>query len=391
MLLSRFLPAILAAACACTCAFSFSLTAAEPALEKTDLFEGGKGVALYRIPGIVATPKGTVLAYCEARLNDSKDWGEIQVHLRRSTDGGKTWDASRQIAHHGARAEGNPRKKEGGEKEQTVNNPVAIVDSDGAIHFLYCLNYARCFYMSSRDDGLTFSAPREITAAFEGFKPRCPWNVLATGPGHGVQMKDGRLVVPVWLAYGPNPGDHGPSMAGTIYSDDHGQTWKAGDIALPNEGELKNPNETTLALLSDGSVMLNTRSTSAANRRLVTVSANGATGWSTPLFDQALWEPICMGSLTSLPNSPGTLVFANPHTLKLDKDGKPEPGGRGKRENLTLKLSRDDGHSWPVQKTLEEGKSAYSDLAALPDGTILCLYERDTRITLARLSEKWFQ
>ena len=91
------------------------------------------------------TTKGTVLAYCEARRNSAADWGEIEVHLRRSHDGGRTWDAPRQIAHHGARLEGNPRKKTGGEHEQTVNNPVAIVDrTTGAIEFLYCINYARC-------------------------------------------------------------------------------------------------------------------------------------------------------------------------------------------------------------------------------------------------------
>jgi sialidase-1 len=72
---------------------SFRSHAAEPFLEKTDLFKGGEdGFALYRIPGIVTTAKGTVLAYCEARLDGKSDWGEIEVHLRRSTDGGKTWD-----------------------------------------------------------------------------------------------------------------------------------------------------------------------------------------------------------------------------------------------------------------------------------------------------------
>jgi sialidase-1 len=370
---------------------SFSAQATTPFLEKTDVFEGGKGAALYRIPGIVVTGKGTVLAYAEARIHDSKDWGEIEVHLRRSMDGGKTWDKARHIAHLAERAEGNPRKKEGGEKEQTVNNPVAIVDTNGTIHFLYCLNYARCFYMSSSDDGLTFSSPKEITAAFEGFKPRCPWNVLATGPGHGIQMKNGRLVVPVWLAYGPKPGDHAPSMTGTLYSDDHGQTWKAGDIAVPNEGEFANPNETTLALLADGRVMLNSRSVSQASRRLITTSADGATGWSTPRFDSALWEPICMGSLTALPQKPGTLVFANPHTQKLDATGQPIPGGRGLRENLSIKLSANDGQTWEVNKTLESGKSAYSDLAVLPDSTVLCFYERDSRLTIARFNEAWIR
>jgi len=104
---------------------------AQPSMEKVDVFPAGMhGVTLYRIPGIVVTPKGTVLAYCEARRDSRADWGEIEVHLRRSKDGGKTWLPVQQIAHHGQRDEGNPRKKTGGEKEQTVNNPVAIVDHE---------------------------------------------------------------------------------------------------------------------------------------------------------------------------------------------------------------------------------------------------------------------
>ena len=123
-----------------------ALHAAEPFLEKSDVFPAGmNGVARYRIPGIVVTAKGTALAYSEARKNSSDDWGEIEIHLRRSTDGGKTWEAGKQIAHFGSRLEGNPHKKGEGDQEQTVNNPVAIVDREtGAIEFLYCINYARC-------------------------------------------------------------------------------------------------------------------------------------------------------------------------------------------------------------------------------------------------------
>lgn len=359
-------------------------------VEKTDLFVGGEnGVSLYRIPGIVVTPKGTVLAYCEARRTSAADWGEIEVHLRRSTDGGKTFSPAQHIAHQGARDEGNPHKKDGGEKEQTVNNPVAIVDAKtSVIHFLYCLNYKRCFYMRSEDDGLTFSAPVEITAAFEGFRSKCDWKVLATGPGHGIQLKNGRLLVPVWLAYGKE-GDHGPSVTGTIYSDDQGATWKAGDIALPNEGDFKNPNETAAVQLSDGRVMLNARSTSLKSRRLVTTSADGATGWSTPRFEESLWEPICMGSIVAFPKKPGALVFSNPHSLKLDERAQEVPGGRGDRVNVSLKLSLDDGKTWKVGRTLEPGRSAYSDLAVLPDGTGLCFYERDKRLTLAKFTLDW--
>jgi len=366
------------------------IIAAEPLLEKTGVFPPGfNGITRYRIPGIVVTTKGTVLAYCEARKNDSSDWGEIEVHLRRSTDGGRTWLPSQHIAHKADRIEGNPRKATGGEKEQTVNNPVAIVDREtGAIEFLYCVNYARCFSMRSTDDGLTWTAPVEITSSFEPFRAKYDWKVIATGPGHGIQLKSGRLVVPIWLAYGA-VGDHKPSAAATIYSDDHGKTWQAGDLCLPNEGDFGDPNETTITELSDGRVMLVSRSVSKANRKLVTTSPDGAKGWTTPVFHDQLWEPICMAGIVAHPSKPGTLIYSNPHTLNLEKDGTEVPAGRGKRENLSIKLSHDDGKTWPINKTLEPGKSAYSDLAVLPDGTVLCLYERADSIACARFNLEW--
>ncbi len=371
-------------------AFSCVVQAEEPLLEKSDVFIAGmNGIARYRIPGIVVTPKGTVLAYSEARRNDSFDWGEIEIHLRRSVDGGKSWEASQQIAHHGKRFEGNPRKTGNGDAEQTVNNPVAIVDSEtGTVEFLYCINYARCFSMRSADDGLTWSQPEDITATFEPFRNRYDWKVIATGPGHGIQMMNGRLVVPIWLAYG-NIGDHKPSATATIYSDDHGKSWQAGEIAVPNEGDFGDPNETMMAMLSDGRAMLVTRSVSKANRKLITISSDGASNWSKPTFHDQLWEPVCMASLVTHPSKPGTLLFSNPHTLRHGTDGKEIPSGRGKRENLSIKLSTDDGRTWPVSKTLDFGPSAYSDLAVVPDGTVLCLYEAGEQIVCARFGLQW--
>lgn len=356
--------------------------------QRSEVFPPGlNGVARYRIPGVVVTPKGTLLAYSEARRNGSSDWGEIEVHLRRSSDGGLTWQPSQHIAHQAQRLEGNPTKKQGGQHEQTVNNPVAIVDpTTGHIEFLYCVNYERCFAMQSRDDGLSWSKPVEITASFEPFRKTYPWKVIATGPGHGIALPSGRLVVPIWLAYGKK-GDHGPSACGTIYSDDHGRSWKAGEIAIPNAGEFGNPNESILAPLRDGRVMLVARNESKPNRKLVTLSADGAGAWSPARFVDALWEPRCMAGLLAHPS--GVLLFSNPHTLPRDQQGRELPNGRGKRENLSIKLSRDEGRSWPIQKTLEPGPSAYSDLAVLPDGRVVCLFERANSIDCASFSLQW--
>jgi sialidase-1 len=384
--------------------------AAEPFMEKADLFEAGKDdYALYRIPGIVVTAKDAVLAYCEARKDTKGDWGQIDVMLRRSTDGGKTWEPRRHIAHLGERIPKNPAalaQKLASPDDQTTNNPVAIVDRQtGAVHFLYCVEYMRCFYMHSDDDGLTFSAPVEITATFEKFRPEYDWKVIATGPAHGIQLKNGRLVVPVWLSTGTGGHAHRPSVTSVIHSDDHGRTWERGEIAVPNTGEHVNPNETVAVQLSDGRVMLNVRSESKEHRRLITYSKDGATRWTKPFFHKQLAEPICMASIVRYSEQPAAdkdiIVFANPHNLGR-ADGKAAPGVPRDRRRLSIKLTCDEGKTWPVNKVLEPGYSAYSDLAVLPDGTILCLYERGrdadaaikrptsyAYLTLARFNLEW--
>jgi sialidase-1 len=392
-ILSILSGAILSAGCAAP--KSPPPSADRPSLKKVDLFEGDLGGnKLYRIPGIVVTKAGTLLAYCEARRDAPSDYGEITTMLRRSVDGGKTWSKPQQIAHLAPRIEGNPRKKpgEGGEHEQTVNNPLAIADADGSVHFLYCVNYEHAFYMKSTDDGVTFSEPIEITGTFDTFKPELNWKVIATGPSHGIQLKQGphtgRLLAPVWIASGARA-EHGPGVIATIYSDDHGATWKRGAVAIPADGEMTSAGEPIIVELSDGRVLINGRNNSPKSRRVFAISADGIGGWSKPQFDDALWEPNCAAGITSVPGEPSTLVFSNPHNRKLDEDGNPVPGGQAKRRNLSIKVSRDDGKTWFSNRTLEEGASAYSDLVALNDGTIVCFYERDLRLTIACFNLAW--
>ena len=385
-----------------------SIAAAEPDLEKIDLFEANtEGYALYRIPGIVVTSRGTVLAYCEARRTGKSDWDTIDIMLRRSTDGGCTWRPRQKIADVPGPKQKNAvalAQKLASPDDVTYNNPVAIADRDGTVHFLFCLEYARCFYLRSEDDGRSWSRPVEITKAFDAFRPEYDWKVLATGPAHGLQLRSGRLVVPVWLSTGTGGHAHRPSVTATIFSDDSGRTWQRGEIAVPNTDEWIFPNETCVAELSDGRVMLNVRSESKPNLRLVTVSPDGATKWSQPRFDEALLEPICMASIVRLSTEQGSdknrTLFANPHNLDR-ADGKEAPGKSRDRKNLSIKLSYDDGQTWALNKSLEPGPSAYSDLAVLPDGTILCFYERGpdgdgkqkpypyARLTVARFNLEW--
>jgi sialidase-1 len=364
------------------------VTRAAPMLEKQDLFTVGDNPAfkIYHIPGIVVTAEGTVLAWCEAR-RDGSDWDDIQILLRRSTDEGKTWSPPQSIVDVPGPKQKNAFALKLNHTDPTTvtyNNPVLIADRDGTVHLLFCLEYERAFYQRSEDDGLTWTEPVEITATFASFKKDYDWKVLATGPNHGIELKTGRLVVPVWLSTGTGGNAHRPSVTATIFSDDEGKTWEAGEIAVPNTEEWSNPNETAAVELKDGRVMLNVRSESKAHRRLVVTSPDGATGWSTPHFDEALLEPICMAGLVRYDHAgESLLLFSNPHNLEGGREGQPEPGKSRARKNLSIKLSRDEGETWPVNKLLEDGPGAYSDLAVTKSGIILCFYGTGNQLGFA--------
>lgn len=379
------------------------VAAAEPFIEKIDLFTAGQlGYKLYHIPGIVVTAKGSVLAWCEARRNGVTDWDAIDILLRRSTDDGRSWSEPQKISHVPGPIAKNPFSLavKGVRKENiTYNNPVLIADRDGPVHCLFCVEYMRCFYMRSDDDGQSFSKPVEITSTFENFRSSYDWKVLATGPDHGIQLRTGRLIVPVWLSLGTGGHAHRPSVTATIYSDDRGRTWQAGDIAVPCTDEWINPNETIAIELADGRVMLNVRSESKAHRRLVTTSPNGATGWSTPKFDDALVEPICMAGMVRLSTADqggrNRILFCNPDNLER-ADGTASPGKFRDRKNLTVRLSYDEGQTWPVKKSVEPSWSSYSDIGVSKQGTILCFYGcgpkagfAGNRLTLARFNLEW--
>ena len=244
-------PALACLAFAVVAALPAGLPAAEAAgavEDPTILFrQGDGGFHTYRIPGVVVTARGSVLAWCEARKFTAADRGEIEIHLRRSIDGGRSLDNARQVAHLGPRLARNPHMPErkklknmGGPDEQTVNNAIVIATRAGPVHLLYCIEYMRCFHVSSDDDGLTWSEPREITRAADGFRRRIDWQAVAFGPGHGIELAGGRLVVPVWLADYRRADGTGRSLShgsGTMVSDDGGATWQAGGVAIRRGGE----------------------------------------------------------------------------------------------------------------------------------------------------------
>ena len=334
---------------------------------KQVLFEAGQdGYTTCRIPSLVATKQGTLLAFCAARKGDGHDWAPIDVVMRRSTDSGKTWSSMQIIAHK----EGLP-----------CDNGTPIVDyKTGEVHLLYQIDYARCYWTCSANDGLTWSEPVEITSVIETYKEIYPWNVLAPGPGHGIQLTNGRLVVPFWLSTGGK--SHRPSIVVSVYSDDHGRTWHPGEVVVPDNEYTVIPNETCNLQLADGRVMFNSRNESPQHKRLITYSADGAAGWSEPVFSDVFFEPICQGTLCRFSIMPeqskNRILFCNPDSRANPWEGgasTPRSGKVRHRSNLTMRMSYDEGDSWSVSKVIDPDIAGYSDVAVTPDGLIHCLYE----------------
>ncbi|MCA9035490.1 MAG: FAD-dependent oxidoreductase [Planctomycetaceae bacterium] len=392
-------------ACLTLLAHGLVSTVVAQQIQKSDLFVAGEGgYGRYHIPGIAVTARGTVLAWCEARRNAGSDWDDIDILLRRSTDSGVTWSPAQRIVEVSGDKQKNPfalKLKSTDPTTVTYNNPVLIADRDGTVHMLFCLEYMRCFYQRSVDDGLTWSRPVEITQTFETFRDTYDWKVLATGPNHGIQLTTshkhaGRLIVPVWLSTGTGGNAHRPSVTATIYSDDGGKTWQAGDVAVPCTEEFINPNETVAIELADDRVLLNVRNESLAHRRILVSSRDGATGWTVPAFHPDLLEPICMGGTVRYRHADkNLLLFSHPENLSR-ADGKEVAGRSRDRRNLSVLVSSDEGKSWSVARSIEAGWSAYSDINVASDGTILCFYGRGEkssfsgdRLTMARFDAQW--
>jgi len=322
------------------------------------VFEPNSIYTSTRIPALVITQKGTLLAFCEGRIGTASDWADMNLIMRRSVDGGKTWQPIRILDSN----KGSP-----------VGNPTPIVDDKGTVHLLYQKDYAEAFYTWSDDDGITWKSPLNITSVFDQFKSDYNWKILAPGPGHGIQLKSGRLLSAVWLANSSKlvpRRSHSPSCVATIYSDDYGKTWKRGAIAVDSSESISNPNESMPVQLTDGTVLLGIRNANSIKRRAFSNSNDGISNWGKVRFEEELFDPTCMASIIAVPaknkNEKPAIVFVNPDSRNIEKHP---------RQNLTAKLSFDGGYTWQVQKVLNSSTSGYSDLAIDPAGTIYCLYE----------------
>ena len=318
---------------------------------------GEEGYSCFRIPSIITTTKGTVLAFAEARRNSCGDAGDIDLVVKRSNDGGQTWSALQMVWN---------------DSTNTCGNPAPIVDQKtGKIILLTTWNLGtdhekeiiagsskdtrRVFVMNSDDDGQHWSAALDLTSQLKDSS----WTWYATGPGRGLQITKGKYKGRLLVSTNHITRDTRQNYCQAIYSDDGGIHWQAGEVTRQDS-----VNESTVAELSNGRLMLNMRNASKKRTRQVAISKNGGRNWSDNFTDTTLIEPVCEGNLLQyrFPGKKDALLFCN-------------PASKLARVQMTVRVSYNNGKSWTGKKQLYAGPSAYSCLTVLPDGKIGCLYE----------------
>jgi sialidase-1 len=336
----------------------------KPVPPRIDVFVSGQeGYHTFRIPSLILTPRGSLLAFAEGRAA-ARDSGHIDLVMKRSADGGKSWGPLSVILS---------------DPPNTVGNPCAVLDRQtGTIFLLHNRNLGSdtesailngtshagrtIWITSTSDDGTTWTSPRDITADVKEKN----WTWYATGPGVGIQLGSGRLLIPSNHALAGSK----TYQSHSIFSDDHGKTWHLGGIS----GVLGN--ESQAVELSDNSVMANMRSYRGTHCRGISISKDRGQTWTEMRDEPALVDPLCQGSITRFQRGGKTqLLFCNPADPKS-------------RRNLTLRTSDDDGKTWPRSTVIEPGAAAYNCLAAFDDGTVGCLFERENykQISFTRIA-----
>lgn len=323
-------------------------------LYSTVFKRGEGGYAYFRIPAAVISPKGTILVFAEGRVDSSEDYGNIDMVLKRSEDGGKTWGDLIVVSD-----EGNNR----------CANPAPVALESGRILLLYSWSKTGeessvddvVYTIFSDDDGRTWGKSEDITEQIKD--PGAGETNYHTGPVHGIvktfDPNKGRIIIPVW---GKTP------KAFVIYSDDEGRTWKKGGAM-----DYRNANEATVAELGNGDIIINTRNGDKENYyRYDAISSDGGLTFGTSRKTMLI-EPVngCQGSMIrhSVDEETGEtiLLFSNPNHTSSRRWG-------------AVKASFDSGDSWTkmYQYVPSEGNemyTSYSDLVVIDKRIIGVIYE----------------
>ncbi|WP_432800095.1 exo-alpha-sialidase [Poriferisphaera sp. WC338] len=331
----------------------------------TPVFSSGldqDGYSTFRIPSLVTTKSGTLLAFAEGRATRD-DHSQNDIVIKRSTDNGATWSKTQTLIEDG---------------KHCISNPTAVVLNDSRILLMYTryqYGYAernavegydaegvvRAFIIFSSDDGTTWSTPKEITRSVK--RPTIATSI-APGPGRGIQLRRGKYKNRILIPF--NQGPFGDWKVYAAYSDDGGTNWQYGNLARTSNDT--NANEVQFVELTDGSIMLNSRmmSKDGSKFRGIARSIDGGQTWSNITYDKTLIEPRCQGSI---------LRISDPLDRQISRIVFSNPASKTKRINGTVRLSYDDGRTWPAVKQLWSGTFAYSCLTKLKDDSIGCFFE----------------
>lgn len=357
--------------------------------------KGDSGIVSCRIPGLATAPDGTLLAIYDARYESARDLqGDIDIVMRRSTDGGRTWGPVTRVLDMGCWG-GLPQRYNGVSDacilvdDATGRIYVAglwmhgALDADGkwiegldeqSTYWIHQWKgrgsqpgtdvHQTCQFLitHSDDGGLTWSFPHNITDDTKDPS----WWLYAPAPGHGIRLTDGTLVFP---SQGRDAS--GVPFSNITYSTDGGRTWVASQPAYSNVTECN------AVELHDGTIMLNMRDNrnrgnlSTNGRRVCTTGDLGKTWSEHATSRNALREPTCMASLH---RHTGTDGNGNPCDVILFSN----PDHHARRINMTLKASLDDGATWDNAHSIiydqTQGKG-YSSITTVNDSTVGVLYE----------------
>ncbi|MCK4747128.1 MAG: exo-alpha-sialidase, partial [Bacteroidales bacterium] len=320
-----------------------------------DVFVGGReginGTSNYRIPSLIAANDGSLLAFAEGRASGS-DPGQagapINMSMKRSTDNGYTW-SDVQVIHEDVNFDySDPR--------------LILNDQSGKLFLLYTqwpddcgqkcvpsgldnnssINYLR----TSTDNGITWSEAVNLNNQIKD----PGWRALNVGPGNGVRLKyqtpaqggkNGRLILP-----GLRVDGNGQFNSLSIYSDDDGQSWNAGQ----ESSTLSGTNESELVELNDGRLLLTSRgNNSSSPSRGFYISEDGGISWkvhnSPKIFITTVDAAMIRYSSTKEGDPANRILFTAPM-------GAPVGTGSG-RYNLGIWVSYDEGESFnnPTQIT----------------------------------------
>ena len=354
--------------------FSFLWLLAVPsAWGQQVLFAAGDlGYACFRIPAIVAWSSNELFAFAEGRRENCADFGDVDILMRTSTDGGKNWSAPHVIVDNA---------------QLQVGNATPIVDRldpryPGGRLFLFYntgtaseydtrmgLGRRRGFYTTSVDHGKTWSEPVDISSQVHmdvhSARPELDARTWAFAPGHGLQLAHGpyagRLFVPANHSLGPPQTDFADYQTYGCYSDDHGATWQVSpELKVPSS------NESMAAQSPDGQMLLTVRiQNQGTKRKLIARSLDGGKTWDSTWLASDLPTPMCQSSIC---------YIQGPERGAFYQVG---PADTATRSQLTLWSSEDGGQLWQKEAVLYEGSSAYSDVVSLGDLELGVLFERD--------------